>query len=100
MMADAVIKGLEGVAAASSALCDLDGENGRLAYRGYDIAELVAGGATFEEIVYLLWRGELPTPSQLREFRGDLVGERTIQPDVVCAMRLYPRGVAALRTAG
>lgn len=96
MMAHAVIKGLEGVVAASSALCELDGENGRLAYRGYDIADLVAGGATFEEVVYLLWQGELPTPSQLRAFRGDLVGERTIQPDVVRAMRLYPSGVAAM----
>jgi citrate synthase len=96
MLAHAVIKGLEGVVAASSALCELDGENGRLAYRGYDIADLVAGGATFEEVVYLLWQGELPTASQLRAFGGELVGERTIQPDVVRAMRLYPSGVAAM----
>jgi len=101
-MADAVIKGLEGVMAASSALCDLDGENGRLAYRGYDIGDLVAGGATFEEVTYLLWQGELPTPHQLQAFKSELTGERNIRPEVVRAMRLYPNWaapMAALRAA-
>ena len=55
-----LIRGLEGVVAAETELCDLDGTNGRLAYRGYDIADL-AGQATFEEVAYLLWMGELPT---------------------------------------
>jgi citrate synthase len=59
-----VIKGLEGVIAAETALCDLDGANGRLAYRGYDIADL-ARHAAFEEVAYLLWHGELPTRAQL-----------------------------------
>src|SRR3972149_8995886 len=51
-----LIKGLEGVVAAESALCDLDGASGRLAYRGYDIAEL-AGQASFEEGLHLPWDG-------------------------------------------
>src|SRR5206468_3914686 len=55
-----LIRGLEGVVAAETELCDLDGTNGRLAYRGYDIADL-AGQPTFEEVAYLLWMGELPT---------------------------------------
>ena len=54
-----LIRGLEGVVAAETRLCDLDGAHGRLAYCGYDIAEL-ASRATFEEVAYLLWHGELP----------------------------------------
>ncbi len=49
----ALIRGLEGVVAAQTRLCDLDGAHGRLAYVGYDIADL-ARQATFEETVYLL----------------------------------------------
>ncbi|TMQ14084.1 MAG: citrate synthase, partial [Candidatus Rokuibacteriota bacterium] len=48
-----LIRGLEGVVAAETQLCDLDGANGRLAYRGYDIADL-ARRASFEEVTYLL----------------------------------------------
>ena len=59
-----LIRGLEGVVAAETKLCDLDGANGRLAYCGYDIAEL-ARLASFEEVCHLLWHGELPKPAQL-----------------------------------
>ena len=59
-----LIRGLEGVVAAETKLCDLDGVNGRLAYCGYDIAEL-ARLASFEEVCHLLWHGELPKPAQL-----------------------------------
>src|SRR5262250_2367216 len=59
-----LIRGLEGVVAAETKLCDLDGKNGRLAYCGYDIADL-ARRATFEEVAHLLWHGELPNRSQL-----------------------------------
>ena len=63
-----LIRGLEGVVAAETRLCDLDGKNGRLAYGGYDIDEL-ARKATFEEVAYLLWHGELPTRVQLDRFQ-------------------------------
>ena len=59
----ALIRGLEGVVAAETRLCDLDGRNGRLAYGGYDIDEL-ARQSSFEEVAYLLWHGELPLPAQ------------------------------------
>ena len=49
-------RGLADVVAASTALSDIDGQAGRLFYRGYDITQL-AGSATFEEIAYLLQRG-------------------------------------------
>ncbi len=66
-----LIRGLEGVVAAETRLCDLDGKNGRLAYGGYDIDEL-AQQATFEEVAYLLWHGELPTRVQLDRFQMEL----------------------------
>ena len=55
--------GLEGVVAAKSEICFIDGDAGRLVYRGYEIGDLVEN-ATFEEIAFLLWDGKLPEPSR------------------------------------
>ena len=60
-------KGLEGIVAANSGICWIDGEAGVLAYRGIDIHEL-AEHSTFEETTYLLWNGHLPNELALREF--------------------------------
>ena len=58
-MATAVAgKGLEGIVAANSGICWIDGEAGVLAYRGIDIHEL-AEHSTFEETTYLLWHGRI-----------------------------------------
>jgi len=91
-----VIKGLEGVIAAESALCDLDGANGRLAYRGYDIAEL-ARQAAFEEVAYLLWRGGLPTRTQLEALSAELVAARALPDALPAAYRLLPRDADPMR---
>ena len=91
-----LIKGLEGVVAAETALCDLDGAGGRLAYRGYDIAELARKG-TFEEVAYLLWRGELPTKAQLNSFTAELVAARPVPEPLLAAFRLLPRDVDPMR---
>ncbi len=61
-------KGLEGIVAANSGICWIDGEAGILSYRGIDIHEL-AEHSTFEETTYLLWNGILPNELALREFR-------------------------------
>jgi citrate synthase len=63
--------GLEGVVAGVSALCDINGRTGRLLYCGYDIADL-AEHSTFEETSYLLWHGELPGESALRDLSRQL----------------------------
>ena len=66
--------GLEGVIAGESEICYIDGYAGVLSYRGYNIHTL-AEHATFEEVVYLLWNGRLPTRGELDApyaFRGDL----------------------------
>src|ERR1700757_4706205 len=70
-------KGLEGVVAANSGVCFIDGDEGILAYRGIDIHEL-ADKSNFEETCYLLWFGKLPTGGELRELRGRLAGERKL----------------------
>jgi citrate synthase len=94
-------KGLKGVIAADSAICFIDGQQGRLIYRGYNIHEL-AEKSTFEEVSYLLLKGELPTASQLKEFSSVLSQNREIAPQVLDFLRSLPKNVVpmtALRTA-
>ncbi len=91
-----LVKGLEGVLAAETALCDLDGAGGRLAYRGYDIGEL-ARQATYEEVAHLLWHGELPTRAQLDGFSAELVAARQIPEPLLAAFRLLPKNVDPMR---
>jgi citrate synthase len=91
-----LIRGLEGVVAAETQLCDLDGTNGRLAYRGYDIDDL-ARKATFEEVAYLLWMGELPNKSQLRRFKADLAAARHVPSHLVKAFALMPKKTDPMR---
>jgi citrate synthase len=76
-MADKPSKGLADVVAASTALSDIDGQAGRLFYRGYDIHQL-AGAASFEEIAYLLQRGAPPSQAELDSYRAELTGGRTL----------------------
>jgi len=75
----ALTKGLEGIVAAQSGICFIDGEKGILAYRGYDINEL-APSATFEETTFLLWEGHLPTKHELDAFNAKLVASREVPP--------------------
>ncbi len=83
-------EGLEDVVASTSEICFIDGEEGRLVYRGYDIHDLVNGGCTFEEVIYLLWNGELPTQAQLDEFVSRLRAERALNPKVIDALKQLP----------
>src|SRR5437879_11398209 len=96
-MADAqLIRGLEGVVAAETALCDLDGKNGRLAYCGYDIADL-ARRASYEETAYLLWHGELPTRVELDRFNAELTAARPIPAELAQAFGLMPKQADPMR---
>ena len=91
-----LIRGLEGVVAAETQLCDLDGAHGRLAYRGYDIADL-ARQTSFEEVVYLLLHGELPRPAQLDALVVALTAAREIPREIVQAYRGMPRTTDPMR---
>ena len=91
-----LIRGLEGVVAAETALCDLDGAHGRLAYGGYDIDEL-ARQATFEEVAYLLWHGELPKAGQLDQFTIGLIAARPIPDALAKTFALLPKKTDPMR---
>jgi len=93
--------GLEDVVAASSAICDVDGTAGKLVYCGYDIHDL-AEHSSFEEVIYLLWNGQLPTKSELEALNQQLRTSRALPPEVIEAMKKYPKEampMEALRTA-
>ena len=76
------------------------GDIGRLVYRGYDIHDL-AEKATFEEVVYLMLKGELPTRSQLDEFDATLRECRAIPDEVIAIIEQMKGGhpMDVLRTA-
>lgn len=74
--------GLEGTVAAESRLCFIDGQEGLLSYQGFRI-ETLAEHASFEEVVFLLWEGHLPTQSELDGLKKELVANRELPADVV-----------------
>ncbi len=80
----------------------IDGQSGTLIYRGYGIQDL-AQNASFEEVAYLLWKGELPTQAQLDELNGQLRDARPVHPDLLDHLRHHtPKDanpMAAMRTA-
>jgi len=78
-MADKPPRGLADVVAASTALSDIDGQQGRLFYRGYDIHD-IAGRISFEECVHLLQRGSLPTTQEFEGIVDELAGDRDLGP--------------------
>ena len=94
-------KGLEDVIAGESSICDVDGINGKLIYRGYDIHDL-AQNTTFEEVVYLLWNGSLPTESELATLKTELDANRAIPAGALAVLKQFPKTAPpmdALRTA-
>ncbi|UWZ83801.1 citrate synthase [Occallatibacter riparius] len=94
-------KGLEGIVAANSGICYIDGDAGVLAYRGIDIHEL-AENSTFEETTYLLWNGILPNEFALREFQQQLALARQLDQRIVDLLKSFPTSATpmeVLRTA-
>jgi len=79
--------GLEGVIAGKTALSMVDGQQGRLTYRGLEIGDL-ARHSNFEEVCHLLWHGTLPTKSQLADTRERLTKERALPNEVVNLLRV------------
>jgi citrate synthase len=88
-------EGLEGVVAARTGLSLIDGEKGRLSYRGYSIEDL-AGDSTFGEVVHLLWYGELPNRAQLAETRRALASQRALHPDALEILRRFARDASPM----
>jgi citrate synthase len=96
-----LVKGLEGAVAAQSALSFIDGQAGRLIYRGYDIHDL-ATHSSFEEVAYLMWNGRLPTPAELAELKQSLAANRPLPDGLMAILKNFPHDatpMAVLRTA-
>src|SRR5882724_8606858 len=78
--------GLEGVVAGESEICYIDGYAGVLSYRGYNIHTL-AEHATFEEVIWLLWKGSLPKQKELDGLKADLFSHAAIAPEVTAFLQ-------------
>ncbi len=86
-----VYKGLEGITAAATQIAEVDGANGRLTLRGYDVGEL-SGKVTFEEVAYLLWNGALPNTAEYDALKAEMSAARALPLPVMAALdRLAPR---------
>jgi citrate synthase len=85
-----IAKGLEGIVANSTALSDVRGDEGILIYAGYNIDEL-AGKVSYEEVVYLLWHGELPNKAQLAALHEELGSQRELPAGVVEFLKGAPK---------
>lgn len=82
--------GLEGVIAGETSICWVD-PNAGLLYRGYDVHDL-ASRASFEEVVWLLLQGELPSMAELAAVSRQLASERLLPAKVIEMLRLMPQG--------
>ncbi|HET6798999.1 MAG TPA: citrate/2-methylcitrate synthase [Nitrososphaeraceae archaeon] len=82
--------GLRNIEVADTRICSIDGENGKLIYRGYDILDLVSH-STFEETAYLLLFGELPSPDDLIDFSRRLREARSISEPILRNLENRPK---------
>ena len=92
--------GLEGVVAGESEICYIDGYAGILSYRGYNIHTL-AVDATFEEVIWLLWKGHLPKQAELDGLKAQLFANYGLPAQVVDFLKanLKASPMDVLRTA-
>lgn len=89
-MADTEIKkGLAGVVVDYTAVSKVNAETNSLLYRGYPVEELAAK-CSFEEVAYLLWHGELPTPGQLAAFTARERAGRALDPALKAIIDALP----------
>ena len=83
--------GLRNIEVADTRICSIDGENGKLIYRGYDILDLV-NHSSFEETAYLLLFGELPSPDRLEDFSRRLREARSVPEPIIRNLKNRPKG--------
>jgi len=88
-------EGLEDVIAGTSAICDVNGAEGKLIYAGYDIHDL-AENATFEEVVFLLWNLRLPNKAELEALNAQLDANRALPAGVIGILRSLPKDALAM----
>jgi citrate synthase len=94
-------KGLAGVYADTTAISMVNPETNSLTYRGYPVQELTRQ-CSFEEVAYLLWHGELPTPDQIAAQNRAERAQRALDPDIAATLSGLPataHPMDTLRTA-
>jgi len=93
-------KGLEGVVVAKTSISKIDGQRGKLLYRGYDVSEL-ASKLSFEGTIFLLWNARLAEELELREFSQKLIPNMSLNSDTIDFIEKVPKTsepLALLRT--
>lgn len=93
--------GLAGMVVGDTSVSFVDGTEGVLEYRGYDI-RVLAENSTYEEVAYLLWNGRLPTAPELQAMKAQARACRFLPPEVIAALRNMPKNadpMAVMRTA-
>ena len=81
--------GLEGIPVTKSSICDIDGQKGKLLYRGYPIEELAQKSSFLETAFLLIW-GELPTAKELNNFEAEVQMHRRLSFRVRDMMKCFP----------
>ena len=87
--------GLRNIEVADTKICAIDSRNGRLIYRGYDIIDLVKN-TTFEETAYLLLFGDLPTKTDIENFKSKLISKRNLPSSLVKSMQDRPKSALSM----
>ncbi len=87
--------GMADITICESEICFIDGEQGRLVYRGYDAIEL-AKQSTFEEVAYLLWYGALPRPTEFKAFLAGFTGSMDLPVETVMILRMFPKAATPM----
>ena len=83
-------KGLAGMVVGDTSVSFVDGAQGILEYRGYDI-RVLAEYSTFEEVAYLLWNGRLPTAQELQTMKAQARACRFLPQEVIVLLRNMPK---------
>ncbi|SIT88101.1 citrate synthase/methylcitrate synthase [Edaphobacillus lindanitolerans] len=91
-------KGLKGVVAVQTAIAEVDGQNGRLMYRGRTVEELLPG-RSYEEVAAFLWDGELPGEARLEEVDGWLKEGRKLPDHVQALLDVLPEDMEIMDAA-
>jgi citrate synthase len=87
--------GLDGVIVADTGISFIDGQRGKLIYRGYE-AKTLALHHSFEEVVYLLWKGKLPTKEEKEEWQQSWQQAQVLSEEIIQLIQLIPRQVEML----
>lgn len=92
-----VKKGLEGVIVDETRVSKVMPETNSLTYRGYPVQDL-ADNASFEEVAYLMWHGELPKKAELDAFTAKERSLRGLSDDLLASIKLYPKSAHPMDT--